>query len=72
MVEISLPLAVPPTCTCSLMPRLPSDPALLVAQQRREKAPLADADVIPLLKDCLEAEAKPHITSFLCGELKWY
>jgi len=52
----------------SNMPLLPTSPTRLTAQQRRDASPLADADVIPLLKAALIADLKAHSKAYLCGE----
>lgn len=49
-------------------PRLPTDPAALAAAQRREGAASAGVDIVPLLRSALLAQAKPHTTTYLCGE----
>lgn len=50
------------------VPRLPTDPAALAAAQRREGAASVAVDVVPLLRDALLAQSRPHTVSYLCGE----
>jgi hypothetical protein len=64
-----LPHSARPRPQNSAQPRLPTEPGPLAAAQRREAAPLAGADVIPLLRAALAAEQRPHTQTYLCGEL---